>query len=270
MSSLRCCQALPASDFLARNQITSEALGARSLPQSCNAAAARRKICCSQRPHFAIETKVAAAERIKTGFQKFKAETYTQNPELFNELANGQSPKFMVIACSDSRVCPTTVLGFQPGEAFVVRNVANMVPPPEQAGYPGTSAALEYAVTALKVENILVIGHSRCGGIKALMTRKENAAKWSAFIEDWIEIGRPARASTLKSEPEGQIDHQCTKCEKESVNVSLSNLLGFPFVKEAVTSGKVALHGGYYNFVDGAFEYWTFGADGKPGEISKF
>ncbi|XP_024527794.1 beta carbonic anhydrase 4 isoform X2 [Selaginella moellendorffii] len=281
MSSLQRARALPSSEFLQQKDRASNYCVEK--PQNA-AAILRKKIFCSQQVQ---QTRLAPAERIKQGFQRFKQETYNQKPELFSQLATGQHPKFMVIACSDSRVCPTTILRFQPGEAFVVRNIANMVPPPEQvstgletflsspktlssqAGYPGTSAALEYAVTALKVENILVIGHSRCGGIKALMTQKENTNKWSSFIEDWVEIGRPARAVTLAAAAQQQVEHQCTKCEKESVNVSLANLLAFPFIKEAVSSGTLALHGGYYNFVEGSFEYWWYGIDGKS-QVSKF
>ncbi|KAJ7570492.1 hypothetical protein O6H91_01G122000 [Diphasiastrum complanatum] len=193
---------------------------------------------------------------------------FRKKPDLWSKLAEGQSPKFMVIACSDSRVCPTEVLGFQPGEAFVVRNVANLVPTWEKSGYPGTSAALEYAVLYLKVENILVIGHSRCGGIKALMSQQDGAAPWSNFIESWIEIGQPARAHVKAANASADLDQLCSHCEKESVNLSLTNLLTFPWVKEAVSSQKLALHGGYFNFVEGSFEYWTL--DAKTSDVAKF
>ncbi|XP_024524433.1 carbonic anhydrase 2 isoform X2 [Selaginella moellendorffii] len=193
-----------------------------------------------------------------------------RNPGFYQNLAAGQHPKFMVIACSDSRVCPTTILNFRPGEAFVVRNIANMVPPPEQAGYPGTSAALEYAVRVLKVENILVIGHSRCGGIDALMTLKENTKRWR-FIDNWVKIGIPARAAVLEATRRNpSLQHKCRTCERTSVNGSLVNLLRFSFVKEAVSSAKLQLHGGYYNLAEGSFEYWKFGADGKSGKVLKF
>ena len=109
-------------------------------------------------------------ERLKNGFIKFKKEKYETNPALFEELSKGQSPKFMVFACSDSRVCPSHVLDFQPGEAFVVRNVANMVPPYDEVKHTGVGSAIEYAVLHLKVSNIVVIGHSACGGIKGLMS----------------------------------------------------------------------------------------------------
>ncbi|KAJ7570490.1 hypothetical protein O6H91_01G122000 [Diphasiastrum complanatum] len=211
------------------------------------------------------------SERIKQGFLQFKINNFLKKPDLWSKLAEGQSPKFMVIACSDSRVCPTEVLGFQPGEAFVVRNVANLVPTWEKSGYPGTSAALEYAVLYLKVsqvENILVIGHSRCGGIKALMSQQDGAAPWSNFIESWIEIGQPARAHVKAANASADLDQLCSHCEKESVNLSLTNLLTFPWVKEAVSSQKLALHGGYFNFVEGSFEYWTL--DAKTSDVAKF
>ncbi|XP_024524434.1 carbonic anhydrase 2 isoform X3 [Selaginella moellendorffii] len=213
--------------------------------------------------------KKTPAERIKQGFKTFKS-VYQRNPGFYQNLAAGQHPKFMVIACSDSRVCPTTILNFRPGEAFVVRNIANMVPPPEQAGYPGTSAALEYAVRVLKVENILVIGHSRCGGIDALMTLKENTKRWR-FIDNWVKIGIPARAAVLEATRRNpSLQHKCRTCERTSVNGSLVNLLRFSFVKEAVSSAKLQLHGGYYNLAEGSFEYWKFGADGKSGKVLKF
>ncbi|WVZ11631.1 hypothetical protein V8G54_016161 [Vigna mungo] len=109
-------------------------------------------------------------ERIKTGFITFRNEKFLRNPDLYADLAKGQSPKFMVFACSDSRVCPSHILDFQPGEAFMVRNIANMVPPYDKTKYSGAGAAIEYAVLHLKVENIVVIGHSCCGGIKGLMS----------------------------------------------------------------------------------------------------
>lgn len=105
---------------------------------------------------------------MKQRFLSFKRDKYLGNKEHFQNLAETQSPKFTVIACADSRVCPSNILGFQPGEAFTVRNVANLVPPFE-SGPTETKAALEFSVNALEVENILIMGHSRCVGIRALM-----------------------------------------------------------------------------------------------------
>uniref|UniRef100_A0A7N0T657 Carbonic anhydrase n=1 Tax=Kalanchoe fedtschenkoi TaxID=63787 RepID=A0A7N0T657_KALFE len=195
-------------------------------------------------------------QRLKSGFARFKSLKYDTNPKLFGELATGQSPKFLVFACSDSRVCPSHVLDFQPGEAFVVRNIANMVPPYCQTRYSGVGAAIEYAVVHLKVEHIVVIGHSCCGGIKGLMSIAEDGDLNSHFIEDWVKICQPAKVKVQSNHSDLPLNDQCANCEKEAVNVSLANLLTYPFVKEAVEDGKVTLKGAHYDFVKGAFELW--------------
>ncbi|TMW81546.1 hypothetical protein EJD97_009006 [Solanum chilense] len=195
-------------------------------------------------------------EHMKAGFIHFKTEKYDTNPALYGELAKGQSPKFMVFACSDSRVCPSHVLNFQPGEAFMVRNIANMVPAYDKVRYSGVGAAIEYAVLHLKVENIVVIGHSACGGIKGLMSLPEDGSESTAFIEDWVKICLPAKAKVLADHGGKEFAHQCTACEKEAVNVSLGNLLTYPFVREGLVKKTLALKGGYYDFVKGGFELW--------------
>ncbi|KAL7261105.1 hypothetical protein ACSBR1_006702 [Camellia fascicularis] len=195
-------------------------------------------------------------ERIKTGFAHFKTEKFEKNGALYGELAKGQSPKFMVFACSDSRVCPSHILDFQPGEAFVVRNIASMVPPYDQTKYSGMGAAIEYAVLHLKVETILVIGHSHCGGIKGLMSIPDDGATATDFIENWVKICLPARAKVKADYSSLDFTEQCTNCEKEAVNVSLGNLLTYPFVREAVTKKTISIKGGHYDFVKGSFELW--------------
>ncbi|VAH62003.1 unnamed protein product [Triticum turgidum subsp. durum] len=175
----------------------------------------------------------AAVERLKTGFEKFKTEVYDKKPDFFEPLKAGQAPKYMVFACADSRVCPSVTLGLEPGEAFTIRNIANMVPSYCKNKYAGVGSAIEYAVCALKVEVIVVIGHSRCGGIKALLSLKDGAD--DSFMP---------------------FDDQCTVLEKEAVNVSLQNLLTYPFVKEGVSNGTLKLVGGHYDFVSGKFETW--------------
>lgn len=195
-------------------------------------------------------------ERIKTGFVHFKKEKYDKNPALYGELAKGQSPKFMVFACSDSRVCPSHVLDFQPGEAFMVRNVANLVPPYDKTKYAGVGAAVEYAVLHLKVEYIVVIGHSACGGIKGLLSFPFDGTSTTDFIEDWVKIALPAK-NKVKSEFAGaSFPELCGHCEKEAVNVSLGNLLSYPFVREGLVNKTLGLKGGYYDFVKGTFELW--------------
>ncbi|KAM0001754.1 putative carbonic anhydrase [Helianthus debilis subsp. tardiflorus] len=197
-----------------------------------------------------------SVEKIRTGFAHFKTEKYEKNPSLYEELVQGQTPKFMVFACSDSRVCPSHILDFQPGEAFMVRNIANMVPPYDKTRYSCVGAAIEYAVEHLKVETILVIGHSRCGGIKGLMSIPDDGTTSSDFIEDWVKICSTAR-SKVKEEHKGlDITEQCSKCEVEAVNVSLGNLLTYPFVKSGVLNRTLNLKGGYYNFVNATFDIW--------------
>ncbi|KAK4757077.1 hypothetical protein SAY87_007204 [Trapa incisa] len=195
-------------------------------------------------------------ERVKEGFIHFKREKYDKNPALYGELAKGQSPKFMVFACSDSRVCPSHILDFKPGEAFVVRNVANIVPPYDQTRYAGVGSAIEYAVLHLKVEYIVVIGHSACGGIKGLMSFPYDGKYSTDFIEDWVKIGSPAKAKVLSAHGGKEFGEQCTHCEKEAVNVSLGNLLSYPFVREGLVNKTLGLKGGYYDFTKGSFELW--------------
>lgn len=195
-------------------------------------------------------------ERMKTGFIQFKTEKYEKNPDLYGALAKGQSPKFLVFACSDSRVCPSHILNFQPGEAFMVRNIASMVPPYDQKKYSGAGAAIEYAVLHLKVENIVVIGHSCCGGIKGLMSIPDNGTTASDFIEEWVKICSSAKSKVKKECNDLSFEEQCKNCEKEAVNVSLGNLLTYPFVRESVVKNTLALKGAHYDFVNGKFELW--------------
>nr|AEV42277.1 beta carbonic anhydrase 2 [Mesembryanthemum nodiflorum] len=196
-------------------------------------------------------------ERIKSGFIRFKTEKYEKNPALYGELAKGQSPKFLVFACSDSRVCPSHILDFKPGDAFSVRNIANMVPPFDKTKFSGTGAAIEYAVLHLNVENIVVIGHSCCGGIKGLMSIPDCGTTSTDFIEEWVKIAQPARTKVKAEVSSAEFTEQCKNCEKEAVNVSLGNLLTYPFVREAVMKKTLALKGAHYDFVNGRFELWN-------------
>ncbi|KAK9073966.1 hypothetical protein SSX86_006560 [Deinandra increscens subsp. villosa] len=192
---------------------------------------------------------------MKHRFMSFKKHKYMENLECYKELAQAQAPKFLVISCADSRVCPSYILGFQPGEAFVVRNVANLVPPFEN-GPCETNAALEFSVNTLEVENILVTGHSCCGGIRALMSM-EDEKNSSSFIKNWVVVGKTAKSTTKATASNLGFDQQCKHCEKESINNSLLNLLTYPWVEERVAKGLLSLHGGYYDFVDCTYEKWT-------------
>ncbi|CAA2994593.1 carbonic anhydrase, chloroplastic [Olea europaea subsp. europaea] len=203
-------------------------------------------------------------ERLKNGFINFKREKFEKNPNLFNKLSKGQSPKFMVFACSDSRVCPSHMLDLQPGEAFMVRNIANMVPAYDKIRYSGAGAAIEYAVLHLKVQEIVVIGHSCCGGIKGLMSTPDDGTTASEFIEDWVKICLAAKTKVKAESGDSKFGDQCTKCEKAAVNVSLGNLLTYPFVREGLVKNTLALKGGYYDFVKGSFELWSLDVGLSP------
>ncbi|XP_037434764.1 beta carbonic anhydrase 5, chloroplastic-like isoform X1 [Triticum dicoccoides] len=196
--------------------------------------------------------------QLKERFTDFKQRNYVVNFTNYQKLAEQQTPEFMVVACADSRVCPTSILGLQPGDAFTVRNVANLVPPYEH-GASETTAALEFAVNSLQVPNVLVVGHSRCGGIQALMSMKSKKDDRSSrtFIRDWVSLGKSARLSTEAAAGNLSFESQCRHCEKESINSSLLNLLTYPWIEERVKEGNLNLHGGYYNFIDCTFEKWT-------------
>ncbi|XP_061365451.1 beta carbonic anhydrase 5, chloroplastic-like [Gastrolobium bilobum] len=200
---------------------------------------------------------------LKDRFLSFKKNKYMTNIEHFESLAKAQAPKFMVIACADSRVCPSNILGFQPGEAFMIRNVANLVPPFE-SGPSETNAALEFAVNSLQVKNILVIGHSCCGGIRALMSMQDDAN--ASFIKSWVVLGKNARIKTEAAASNLSFDEQCRHCEKESLNHSLLNLLTYPWIEEKVTKEELFIHGGYYDFIDCSFEKWTLDYRGTKME----
>ncbi|CAD6237754.1 unnamed protein product [Miscanthus lutarioriparius] len=227
---------------------TRAGMGRRSLP---------RLVCdAGYDEAMAIEDMADAVERLKSGFNKFKTEVYDKKPELFEPLKAGQSPKYMVFACADSRVCPSVTLGLQPGEAFTVRNIAAMVPAYDKTKYTGIGSAIEYAVCALKVEVLVVIGHSCCGGIRALLSLQDGAPDNFHFVEDWVRIGFPAKVKVKKEHASVPFDDQCSILEKEAVNVSLENLKTYPFVKEGLANGTLKLVGGHYNFVSGEFHTW--------------
>ncbi|PRQ33992.1 putative carbonic anhydrase [Rosa chinensis] len=212
----------------------------------------------------ATETESLEDDPVQTildGFKHFKTNFYDTNPELFNELALAQSPKFLVFACSDSRVSPSHVLHCTPGQAFLVRNIANMVPAYDQLRYTGTGATIEYAVEELGVENILIVGHSSCGGIKRLMSYPEDGSAPLVFIDDWMKMALPVKTKVIAEAGDTDFQEQCDRCARKAVNLSLENLLTYPFVQEAHSEKKLALRGAYYDFVNGRFELWEHGSD---------
>ena len=186
------------------------------------------------------------------GYHRFKAGRYSEERDRWSALAEGQSPKVMVIACSDSRVDPTQIFDANPGEMFVVRNVANLVPPYEVGGgRHGVSAALEFAVTQLNVEEIVVMGHGSCGGVHAALSRRfaDAAPGEGGFIAHWIDLLDEARDRIAAEHGDGP--EAIRALELETVKVSMANLRTFPFVPEREAAGRLTIHGAYFAIADG-------------------
>ena len=186
------------------------------------------------------------------GYYRFRGTEWLAERERWNELAGGQSPKVMIIACSDSRVEPATIFGSRPGEVFVVRNVANLVPPFETGGgRHGVSAALEFAVTKLNVEEILVLGHGACGGVNASLTQSLAGAEEGegGFVDKWISLLDQAREQVVAEHGTGEAGQRAL--EQAGVRVSMANLLTFPFVRERVEAGALTIHGAVFAIADG-------------------
>ncbi|KAM1023288.1 hypothetical protein TB2_044067 [Malus domestica] len=202
---------------------------------------------------------------MKERFLSFKKHKFLKESEHFQTLAQVQAPKFMVIACADSRVCPSNILGFQPGEAFMVRNVANLVPPFEY-GTSETNAALEFAVNTLQVENILVIGHSSCAGIQTLL-RMQDDGDSSSFTQSWVNNAKIAKLRTKSIAQHLSFEQQCRHCEKESINRSLLNLRTYPWIENKAKKELICLHGGYYDFSSCTFEKWSLDINGSSSFV---
>jgi len=187
------------------------------------------------------------------GYRRFRETGWSRERERWSELAEGQSPRVMIIACSDSRVEPAIIFDAKPGEIFVVRNVAALAPPFETApGHHGVSAALEFAVTQLEVEEIVVMGHGYCGGCAAALTGKFDGADHGEghFIANWVEMLTDARDAVRSRHSE--LDREAfLEMELEGVRVTLANLRTFPWIAEREKAGKLALHGTHFAIGEG-------------------
>ena len=192
-------------------------------------------------------------EQMIDGYRNFRAGDWHEERERWAQLAEGQSPQVMVISCSDSRVDPAQILDVAPGEIFVVRNVAALVPPFETTpGRHGVSAAVEFAVQFLKVREILVMGHGLCGGCKAALTQDlhGNEIGEGGFVAHWVDMLDEAREPiAAKFGTDGREAELAM--ELEAVKVSLANLMTFPYVADKVASGELSLHGGHFAISDG-------------------
>jgi len=203
-----------------------------------------------------------------TGYQHFRRRYFDGSNSLFDNLVkHGQQPKVLMVACSDSRVDPSIILDCQPGDLFMVRNVANLIPPYENnASYHGTSAALEFGIKQLNIRHIILFGHSGCGGIKALLENKNMPG--DGFISKWTEIAEPAREKVLKEHHHLPESEQVNLCSQYALIHSLENLLTFPWISEKVKANVLFLHAWHfelssgkilaYNSQNGLFEEISF------------
>ncbi len=185
------------------------------------------------------------------GFRRFQQQLYRDNERLAAKLVKGQNPKTLVIACSDSRVDPALLTGCSPGDIFTVRNVANLVPPYESDNaYHGVSAALEYAVCYLEVKDIIVLGHSGCGGISGLLSAADGELV-GEFVGRWVDIAAAARERALARVGADNENELNRVCEQEAILTSLDNLRTFPWLSKRVDAGSLQLHGWYFEIENG-------------------
>jgi len=182
------------------------------------------------------------------GYKAFRQDGYQEQKDLYEELGTkGQNPKIMLIGCADSRVDPTDIFKAYPGEMFVMRNVANIVPPRiETGGYDCTSAAIEYAVNFLGVDAIVVMGHESCGGIQGCLNGMGHDPE-AGHVGRWVSLINGVRDRILERDiPPEQLQFEM---ELESVRESLKNLMTYPFVKRAVDAGELSLQGAYFSVI---------------------
>jgi carbonic anhydrase len=198
---------------------------------------------------------------LRDGYRRFRDFRLEQEAERYRSLAQEQKPSTMVIGCADSRVDPSTIFGAAPGELFVVRNIAALVPPFEETGtYHGTSAAIEFAVTALKVDNIVVLGHGMCGGIAASLAVAESRPV-GRFVKPWVELIGALRDELVDRIPASQPEQRQRALERMAIQQSIENLQTFPFVAEAVDGGSLELHGAWFSIADAELQWldWDSG-----------
>lgn len=186
------------------------------------------------------------------GFERFQAKYFREERGLFSRLRRGQRPSALVISCCDARVDPAMLTGADPGDLFVMRNVANLVPGyRDDAEAPGIRSAIEFAVKNLEVEHIIVLGHSNCGGIEALMAGEGITQHQYEFIGAWVRIARRAREQVLRELPHKPAAVQARACEQAAILVSLDNLLSFPWIRERVGDNRLELHGWHFDIDTG-------------------
>jgi carbonic anhydrase len=204
------------------------------------------------------------SKKLLDGVIKFKDDFFHEHKEIFENLSSSQNPHTLYIGCSDSRVVPDVIAQTMPGELFVVRNIANMVPPYDENSYSFrcTASIIEYAVNMLEVDNIVICGHSNCGGCKALYYPEEKLDKLPS-VKEWLKLGHEIRDRMLAKD----LSPEEREFETEQLNIvkQLENLLTYPFVEEKVDNGTLKLHGWYY--VIETADVFSYNFDKKEFEL---
>ena len=192
------------------------------------------------------------------GYRAFRTGIYRQNEERYRKLGTArQRPKALIVACCDSRADPAMIFSSDPGELFVVRNVANLVPPYEpDSHYHGTSAAIEFGITGLEIGDLIVMGHARCGGIEALYESTEGNAPSGEFISGWISLAGNVARDVRKTHAHLDRDALLRQMEQRAVLRSLEMLRTFPFIREREADGRLRLHGWFYGIASGVLSIY--------------
>jgi carbonic anhydrase len=203
-------------------------------------------------------------QQLVSGFRRFQHKYFGEHG-LFEQLKQRQQPRVLVIGCTDSRVTPELLTDCDPGELFVVRNIANLVPPFEpDSSRHGISSAIEYAVCDLQVRRIIVLGHSNCGGIAALVKGRE-ARSETDFVGRWMSIAAPVRDRIISELHDRPLIEQIHACELASIVASIENLKTFPFVAQRLAAGEIGLIGWYFDIGEGSLS----GLDQRSGRFSQ-
>lgn len=197
-------------------------------------------------------------ENLIDGFARFQQHYFEESPELYRGLCEGQQPSTLVIGCCDSRVDPAMLMGCDPGDLFTIRNMANLVPPPNRdMGPQGVLAAIQFAVEDLRVESIIVLGHSQCGGIKTLMGGRAGGHRPMDFVSRWMGIAEPARERVMRQLPHASEKERHRACEQASILISLQNLRRMESVRVRLEDGSLTLHGWYFDLVVGSLRTYS-------------
>lgn len=195
-------------------------------------------------------------ENLILGYEKFRTHYFSHGDSAFKDLVRlGQKPKILIIACSDSRVDPAIVLDCKPGDLFVIRNVANLVPPYEDdQSYHGTSAALEFGVSGLGIRHVILFGHTQCGGIQSLLEHPPQKTGKKSFINKWMELAAPAHEAVLDHHSDLSLEEKTTLCGKYSLINSLKNLETFPCISQGIVKKTLFLHAWNFDLSQGILE----------------